>query len=115
MAKRCLLMLYMLQAKKKQERKFYHFTAGITGSRNLIVLLSWHNNIKLSCVTGWTDRRRNKMNKKYHVFKILDNGEKMFAHAVYAASKAEAQQKVISFYQWNHWITADNCIVKLAR
>jgi hypothetical protein len=55
------------------------------------------------------------MNKKYHVFKILDNGEKMFAHAVYAASKAEAQQKVISFYQWNHWITADNCIVKLAR
>ena len=55
------------------------------------------------------------MNKKYHVFKILDNGGNMFAHAVYAASKAEAQKKVISFYQWNNWITESNCIVKLAR
>jgi hypothetical protein len=55
------------------------------------------------------------MNRKYHVFKILDNGEKMFAHAVYAASKEEAREKVLSFYSWNNWITESNCIVKLAR
>ena len=55
------------------------------------------------------------MYKKYHVFKVLENGAKMFAHAVYAASMAEARKKVLSFYSWNNWITADNCIVKIAR
>jgi len=55
------------------------------------------------------------MNKKYHVFKILDNGKKMFAHAVYAANMAEAKEKVLSFYRWNNWLTESNCIIKLAR
>ena len=50
---------------------------------------------------------------KYHVFKILDNGEKMFAHAVYAESAEQAKQKIIKAYEWNHWITAANIKIKL--
>jgi len=53
--------------------------------------------------------------KKYHVFKILGNGPRMFAHAIYAESREAAREKALSFYKWNNWLTESNCIVKIAR